>query len=259
MDFVVDQLAFLGLNEREVRVFTTLCTFGRSNMTTLAARSGLPRTTVDAIVRRMVKQGIVHQVLVKGHHEYEVVLDELTRQLGTLQQKLSTKQASKNNTLEINDEKNVVKVSRIVTQDEVRAKFLKHHGERATLCISEDADQERRMSSLLTLITLTREANLRCEILLTTDLAHALLPARSDIKEALKGFDVRLTLLPATFSLPNTDLCSFCDEVILLRRGHAEHSVIHDLDAVDAIDRLLFIARESGWAMDARTWLHIRD
>ncbi len=256
MNFVVDQLAFLGLNEREVRVFTALCTFGRSNMTTLASRSGLPRTTVDAIVRRMVRQGIIEQVQVKGHYEYEVILNEISGKLESLRRKLEPGEDAGQPVRRSNDEKAVN--NDLERGPSLRSMFLDHHGERATICISEDPDNARRVLSLTTLIRLSREADLRCDILLTADLAHALLPVHSDMRDALSGYDVRLNLLPASFSVPNNDICVFRDVIILLGKGHTESKVIDDVDAVDAIDRLLFIARESGWGMDARTWLHIK-
>ena len=257
MNFVVDQLAFLGLNEREVRVFTTLCTFGRSNMTTLAARAGLPRTTVDAIVRRMVKQGIVHQVTVKAHREYEVIIDEISGSLDSLRRKLIARERADEGSLHKNDEKNDTK--HLERGPSLRSMFLKHHSERATLSISADPDRERRIRSLAKLISLGREAGLRCDILLTSDLAHALLPVDPSIRDVLQDYDVRLNLLPSSFSMPNNDICSFHDEIVLLGRGHTQSKVIDDQDAVDAVDKLLFIARESGWGMDARTWLHIKD
>lgn len=257
MNFVVDQLAFLGLNEREVRVFTTLCTFGRSNMTTLAARAGLPRTTVDAIVRRMVRQGIVHQIRVKGHVEYEVIVDEISDSLDSLKRKLGARNVADEPAQQIDDEKN--DKNSLERGPSLRSMFLKHQSERATLSISDDPDRTRRIRSLTKLMSLSREADLRCDILLTADLAHALLPVDPIMRDVLHAYDVRLNLLPSSFSMPNNDICSFRDETVLLTTGHTQSKVIDDQDAVDAIDRLLFIARESGWGMDARTWLHIQE
>jgi predicted DNA-binding transcriptional regulator len=97
MNFVIDQLTLLGLNGREVRVFTTLTTFGRMNMTLLAARAGLPRTTVDAVVRRLIRQGLIFSTPVNKHTEYYVELETVTQTLDSLSEKMQpTKKSDEN-------------------------------------------------------------------------------------------------------------------------------------------------------------------
>lgn len=64
MDIFLKNLESLGLNQREITVYTTLTVFGKLSITKLAGRSRLPRTTVDAIVRRLAERGFVKKVRV---------------------------------------------------------------------------------------------------------------------------------------------------------------------------------------------------
>ena len=87
--FVVDQLSLLGLNQREIKVFTLLATFGPLTVTKTAGRTGLPRTTVDAIVRRLEVSGLTSRIQVGKHWEWRVNLEEVTKKLSLLTTKLS--------------------------------------------------------------------------------------------------------------------------------------------------------------------------
>jgi len=71
MQKFVENLATLGLRKREIKVLTTLHVFGRLNVTKLAERSKLPRTTVDAILRRLQEKGYVRRVAIGGHAEWK--------------------------------------------------------------------------------------------------------------------------------------------------------------------------------------------
>lgn len=89
MQFVIDQLGLLGLNAREIRTFTTLATFGQMKVTIIARRANLPRTTVDAIVRRLEAQGVTESILVNRHTEWRVDLERVGVLLNLLKQKMS--------------------------------------------------------------------------------------------------------------------------------------------------------------------------
>lgn len=90
MQFIVDQLTLLGLNAREIRTFTTIATFGQMKTTMVARRANLSRTTVDAIVRRLEKQGIVESVVVTKHTEWRVDLERVSMLLNLLEIKITS-------------------------------------------------------------------------------------------------------------------------------------------------------------------------
>lgn len=90
MQFVVDQLSLLGLNAREIRTFTTIATFGQMKVTVIARRANLSRTTVDAIVRRLERQGIVEPVSVSKHTEWRTDLERVGILLNLLKHKITT-------------------------------------------------------------------------------------------------------------------------------------------------------------------------
>jgi DNA-binding Lrp family transcriptional regulator len=100
MQFVIDQLGLLGLNAREIRTFTTLATFGQMKVTIIARRANLPRTTVDAIVRRLEGQGVIESVLVKRHVEWRVDLEKVGILLNILRGKIATSEHETNNLLD---------------------------------------------------------------------------------------------------------------------------------------------------------------
>lgn len=93
MQFVIDQLKLLGLNEREIKIFTTLVAFGQMGMSNIARKANLPRTTVDAAVKRLVEQGLIEVFHVKRHKEYAVDLTKVTKKLTELNLNLDPKHA----------------------------------------------------------------------------------------------------------------------------------------------------------------------
>lgn len=97
MQFVIDQLGLLGLNAREIRTFTTLATFGQMKVTVIARRANLPRTTVDAIVRRLEEQGVIESTFVKKHTEWRVDLEKVGILLNILRSKMATSEHETNN------------------------------------------------------------------------------------------------------------------------------------------------------------------
>lgn len=54
-----DSFEVLGLSKRESAVYFSLCIFGPLSITKIGQRSALPRTTVDAIVRRLSKRSLI--------------------------------------------------------------------------------------------------------------------------------------------------------------------------------------------------------
>lgn len=62
MDEFIKNLELIGLRKREIKVLTTLHVFGELSVTKLAGRAKLPRTTTEAILRRLNERGYVRRV-----------------------------------------------------------------------------------------------------------------------------------------------------------------------------------------------------
>jgi DNA-binding MarR family transcriptional regulator len=89
MEFVINQLKLLDLNDREIKVFVSLITFGQMNMSDLSRKANLSRSTVQAVVGRLSEQGIVEARQVRKHKEYLVNTRQVTRKLSDLTLNLS--------------------------------------------------------------------------------------------------------------------------------------------------------------------------
>lgn len=62
MEDYLENLKLIGLKPREIKVMTTLHIFGQLSVTQLGGRAKLPRTTVDAVLRRLHERGLVRRV-----------------------------------------------------------------------------------------------------------------------------------------------------------------------------------------------------
>ena len=71
MQKFVDNLHVLGLRKKEIAVYSTLTIFGTLNVTKLAARARLSRTTVGVILKRLQGRGFVREVRIGGHNEWK--------------------------------------------------------------------------------------------------------------------------------------------------------------------------------------------
>ena len=87
--FVIDQLQLLGLKKRELQVFVTLSTFGPQSVTRLGARSSLPRTTVDSILRRLERNGLLSKREKGKRWVWYIDHNEVTKKLSLLAEKIS--------------------------------------------------------------------------------------------------------------------------------------------------------------------------
>jgi predicted transcriptional regulator len=62
VDEFIKNLELIGLRKREIKILTTLHVFGTLSVTKLAGRAKLPRTTTEAILRRLNERGYVRKV-----------------------------------------------------------------------------------------------------------------------------------------------------------------------------------------------------
>lgn len=240
MEFVTDQLKLIGLNEREIRVFTALATFGRMNMTKLAGRSQVARTTADAIIRRLLEQGVVKRQEVGKHYEYTVDLEDVAQRLDALEDKLApTKDLDY-------DEKNVKSGGHYV--DSLQ-NLEAHTGERCTyfasgqMCIFLEEYRHIVCSGLF--------ADL---VIGSRDVEH-LNAYAYELVPHLPETPIMLIVLPQSF-------LSDAPRFLLLRSGLFLYddatkmfSVHTDSNLLHSWSRLLSAVRESGWMTDLRTHL----
>jgi len=265
MDFVMDQLQLLGLNEREVRVFAALSTFGQQNMTSLAARAKVPRTTADAIVHRLIDQGLVCKNKVQRHYEYTVSLSDVHAKLERLQKRLSLSNAddvctSGETTQQLNKHPQHTDEEIVITDckrlhPQLLEDFVAHQGERATMLVSTLNSTLERVVRLEHCFSYAHRASLKLDILTTVDIADSLSGYATELVALLAAYDLRLNILPPSFCIENIDLVVFRDLVLVVDHAAGLVERIEGARAVRAINHLLFVAREAGWGMDLKTWL----
>lgn len=249
MDFLTDQLQLFGLNDREVRVFTALATFGRMNMTAIASRSGLPRTTVDYIVRSLLKQKLVLREKVGGHYEYVVPLVDVAANLDSLEKKLVPGGGSVDST-----EGPGVHAT-VGAHAHVREAYGTHKGERVTLLLASLPTERDRFIALEHYFAYARQNETKLEILTSKDVADDMTVYAKEILALLCVPHIRINILPAAYCLPTVDVTAFRDMVLMIdhTREHVEH--ISGRLGVEAIKHLLFVARETAWSIDIQLFL----
>lgn len=264
MTVIVDRLKFLGLNDREVRVFTALATFGRMNMTKTASRSGLPRTTVDAIVRRLVSQGLVSKEKVRGHYEYFINSDEVANTLDWIEKRFRphtgaffdpedtdlSEQAGKEENI---DEKNVIVKE---NTEELKQYAEKYKGDRIKLLFSRgrenmDACVQRFVRYLK--IAFTNEYKL--EVSLSASIADAL-TEHPEVPVPPRGEMVRLNVVPTVYSDSVNDMFIFRDSIYLIHNDTGDELIVVQPSVVEMSRHLMDIACETGWSVDFKTWMN---
>ena len=254
----MDKMQFLGLNEREVKVFTALSTFGRMNMTKIASRADLPRTTVDAIVRRLYKQGLVSKEKVRGHFEYFVNTEKVADTLDWIEKRFRTSECSEHKSENIeevysDDEKNVIKN---VGADAVKTIAEKHRGDRVKLLFS--LGQKNLEECILRFSKYTHLAilnDMKLEVLISSYVADALVgekgiptPPRADM--------VRLNIVPSSYGNAPQDMFIFRDSILLISTSKEGREYISQGSMVDLSKHLIEIACETGWSVDLVAWMN---
>ncbi len=273
MVFVINQFKFLGLNDKEVRVFTTLATFGRMKMTKVASRSNLSRTTVDAIVRRLVEQGLVEQERVGGHQEYSVNLSRVADDLGVLEKRLRVLPLENEETSSSEgrcaDSPDVPRDAVSATSSEdvgifcghdsmhpmIEQAFFTHADERAIMLVASLSTSHERMVRFEHCISHARNARVKLELLTTTDVSKGLSEYAKQVLTFLADYDLCLNFLPPSFCFEQVDLVAFRDLVIVVDHKADVAERIESARVVALINHLLRVAREAGWGMDIRMWL----
>ena len=270
MEFLVDQLRFLGLNDKEVRVFTALSTFGQMNMTKVAKRAGLARTTVDAIVRRLVEQGLVEKKRVGGHYEYIVTPQKVADKLDWIEQRFRPGACPPHETEEqrpikgksdppkdtgiVSEESKVVTVHRDM-HALVGEMFDTHQGDRVMMLLAALVTPEKRIERLMSMLDHARQANIQLEIMTTTDVTKELTQYAERLATFFTSYDLRLNFLPRSFCIEATDLVAFHDLVLVVDHHDNLAEIVKEVRTVAVIHHLLRVAREAGWGMDMKMWL----
>ncbi len=251
MQFLTDQLTLLGLKKGEVRVFTVLATFGRMNMTTLARRSGLPRTTVDYMVRGMVERGLVVRDQIGGHGEYSVPLAKVASELDRLERKLVVYPLDKKN-----DEKVDINVENLCPS--IGSSFAAHRAERVTLFLARLATDTIRSRHLEQYFSFAREHQVKLDLLTTRDVAEGLSLYATELLALVSCLELRLHMLPTTFCIENVDVITFRDEVLIISPDTLSKERVSDFMSVEVMKHLLIIARETAWSVDFDLYLRGR-
>lgn len=243
MEFLVNQFKFLGLNDKEVRVFTALSTFGRMNMTKLSSRARLSRTTVDAIVRRLVAQGLVTQERVLGHYEYAVKLDEVADKLGWIEQRLrpnnsgSTSARPTSNVAQ-DAEKHPSSSTNLETA------FHTHPKERATLLVAGNVPHTQSEQFIQNCVSHSNESGTKLDILVSSHVWKCL---SVETRELFTTHTPRVCTLPTSCCLEHINMVAFRDLIITLdQHSHILESIESPV-TIGIIQHFLRSIRELGW------------
>jgi len=254
MNFLVDQLRLLGLNDKETRVFTALATFGRMNMTKLAARSGLARTTVDAIVRRLCTQGLFVREKVRGHYEYRVVLPELVGRLDVLRTKLQPDtEAAENPTVAARTAEVAKAQAHSFDLDGLLEKYT---GDRVRgLIVRTEQNAQATLERFVALQAVAARHALRLETLV----CRALLRNNKEaLRERLQGVVLSgqfAHVVPEAYCAGAHDMLVMRDSGILLDPVQGSITHVQDGDVVRSMNHLFAMASETGWRVDLADWI----
>ncbi len=270
MKFLIDQLHFLGMNEREVRVFTALATFGQMNMTKLASRAALPRTTVDAIVRRFVEKDLISQVRVKKHYEYRVDLRQVADRLTWIEKRLrepdtahSREKASLTNMQDavegdtfrstINDE-SIVNYEK--TPDKIiESIFAKKIGDRIRALVARGSTVEDTLQRIIEYTTHACVYKAKLELLVCVHVAEALREREEQFPMLSVPDSIILHIVPSAYCTARADTLVF-PEIALVRGVYTKDVLgVEEPRVVEAMQHLLTMACETGWSAHLSSWL----
>ncbi len=244
MNFVVDKLSFLGLNEKEIKVFTAISTFGCMNMTKISSHSGLSRTTVDAIVRRLLKRKLIFKKKIGKHYEYFVDLNKVADSLAWIEKRLRLKKV---------DEKREVSVCS--TEDTLKNICDVHSGDRLRLLLSiVGEDIEDVVNRFVSYSNVVVANNMNFEVLVCSAVADALRENKSKMHFLNDVSSFILNIVPSVYCDYVGDIFIFRDKVLLVNPlnnniEHIEHEKIVELNK-----HLVTIACETGWSVSLKAW-----
>lgn len=253
MDFLVDKLRFLGLNEREVKVFTTLSAFGRMKMTKIAARSGLPRTTVDAIIRRLQGQGLVVQEVVGNHFEYSVRLDHVADTLNWIEKRLRPRLTGEFE--EKHDEK-IVNSLDSESKSLIDHAFHERRGDRTRVLLARTPQGlNNAIARFCEYVGYAARTNTKLEILTCAQVADEI---QSTGITGVSWSDpnlIRLNVVPSSYCRTDSDIVVFPDRILMRNISTDDVQSVTDEKVVETMKHLVDIACETGWSVNLSAWV----
>lgn len=264
MSFLIEKLRFLGLNDREIRVFTAFATFGKMHMSKAASRAGLPRTTVDAIVRRLLEQGLVSKERVGGHYEYFVNSGDVADTLDWIEKRFRPNTGAFFNEYDEQEEvegsglkksdENIVTVAKNI--EILRSLSKQYSGDRVRLLFSKSnegvTDCAKRLARYL---NISLELSLLLEVMIPAHIADALL-YESEFPVPTRADAVRLNIVPTLYSTALHDMFVFRDSVFLVTVHTGSVEQVTHPTVVDLSKHLVDMASEVGWSVDLVAWLN---
>jgi predicted DNA-binding transcriptional regulator len=262
MQFLTDQLQFLGLKENEIRVFTALATFGQMNVAGIARKSGVVRSTVVGLLPRLCEQGVVEQIIIGKHYEYTVNLENVANRLDWLERRLREKRIDDNATMEQGEDvENAVPQENIVEQGDsanIPEAFARHAGTRMQLLLVRDGAEtlEHTLTRAEAYTTLITQHALQAVLITCPTIAEHLQKGLSTAHIPEVAHHLRLHVVPQAHCATQHDIIAFHDTVLLRNiHDHTVHGVTQH-DAVEAYNHLLRIARGVGWSVSVKEWVH---
>lgn len=218
-------------------------------MTKIASRSQLPRTTVDAIVRRLLKQGLITREKIRGHVEYEMKPEEVADKLDWIEQRLRPQAENATN------DENIVISEKYM--DAVRKEMKMHEGERVKLMFSHNGDDRKEsVSRLISYIGFAVEDKCKFEVLLSTTIADNLRDREVEVTLPRDANAVRLNVVPASYGSTDFDMLIFRDCILLVNPTKKTAELVRHTTVVEMSKHLLGVACETGWSINLTAWLN---
>jgi sugar-specific transcriptional regulator TrmB len=262
MQLYVDQLEFLGLSSKEARLFATLSTFGQSTLAQVAKKSGVPRSTSEYTLKKLVEQGVVRKVEVGKHYEYVVDMDAVADRLDRIEQRLRSGEKSSVGPIETEHVVSVAEESESIVEFKdvsavdrsVAEVFSSHSGDRVQMLLGQGATgQKEVLDRLIVYLHEAVRTSTRLEVLLCMPLATLI---RDDTQVPLvRDADLlRFNIVPASYCMSETDVLVFPDTALL--RHTSTHTVLYEKNhyTVESLKHLLAIACETGWSVNVVAW-----
>jgi hypothetical protein len=216
-------------------------------MTKISSYSGLPRTTVDAIVRRLVSQGLLTEVRVGKRREYAVSHEDVAQNLLRLHEKLSPKQGPP---VEQGGDMVLARERLHVLLLEY---FYHYAGERVRVLVSQSREEVGVVHNLEHYVLQAADYSLQAEFLLSRRVATQ---ARgSSTLNTVEAPGTYLNLVPDSFCTHYSDLLLFRDRALLINLLSGEVSQVSEEQTVATLRHLFSVASEVGWSVDLQSWM----
>jgi len=267
MQFLTDQLQFLGLKENEIRVFTALATFGQMKISGIVRKSGVARSTIVGMLPRMLEQGVVREVIVQKHYEYTVNLEEVANKLDWLEQRLRNKRLDDTAPTEEGADATTTNTTKeqggVATREapsataSIAETFVQYAGTRMQLLLARDDAEtlEHTLTRAEEYLSYITKNNMQAVLITCPTIAEYLQKGLSQDALPTEAHRVRIHVVPQAHCATEYDIIAFHGTVLLCGIHNHTITALATPAAVETYNHLLRVARGVGWSVSAKEWV----